>query len=385
MSRVHAMGEPVSATASGNGTLATVEFQFLDAGNCTLDLHGTILEGPPPEQLKIEHTAEDGYCYYSPTAPVAFFSYSPTTPLVYETVALDASDSYDPNGIIVSYDWDFGDGTNGTGMNVTHIYTTAGVHPVKLTVTDNNGETDAIIKFINIGKIFTHVSISTSCSSTFVGFRVNITGTLCDMYGNSLENETVILHYTFSGITEWVPINSDITDDLGEYFVIWIPPAIGYFVLKAEWAGNPTHSGSNKTVTLSCLLYDNQHIFSVESNSTISELAFNTTDWTLSFTAIGPNGTKGYTKITVAKSLVANITNIRVYRDGNQSEYSIASIDDSWLLTSDYLYSVHQLVVDLDITIVPEFPAWTSMLLILILFTVAIVFYKQRQLKTPIH
>ena len=35
--------------------------------------------------------------------------------------------------------------------------------------------------------------------------------------------------------------------------------------------------------------------------------------------------------------------------------------------------------------IVPEFPTWTSMLLLLILLTVAMVLYKRRLLKTPIH
>jgi len=38
-----------------------------------------------------------------------------------------------------------------------------------------------------------------------------------------------------------------------------------------------------------------------------------------------------------------------------------------------------------DYPIIPEFPTWTSMLLILIVLTVAIVIYKRRPLKTPIH
>jgi len=34
-------------------------------------------------------------------------------------------------------------------------------------------------------------------------------------------------------------------------------------------------------------------------------------------------------------------------------------------------------------TVIPEFPTWTSMLLILIALTAAIAIYKRRQLKTP--
>jgi PKD repeat protein len=47
--------------------------------------------------------------------------------------------SYDPDGWIVSYDWDFGDGNFGSGINTTHQYTTPGTYLVILTVTDNDG------------------------------------------------------------------------------------------------------------------------------------------------------------------------------------------------------------------------------------------------------
>jgi hypothetical protein len=39
------------------------------------------------------------------------------------TVVVDASPSYDPDGQIVSFDWDFGDGTTDSGMIATHTYT----------------------------------------------------------------------------------------------------------------------------------------------------------------------------------------------------------------------------------------------------------------------
>jgi len=54
-----------------------------------------------------------------------------------EEVILDASASYDPsNGTIVSWDWDFADGTNGSGLLTTHTYMTPGVKVVTLTVKD---------------------------------------------------------------------------------------------------------------------------------------------------------------------------------------------------------------------------------------------------------
>jgi PKD repeat protein len=56
-----------------------------------------------------------------------------------QTMVFDASGTLD--GVIVSYFWDFGDGTNGVGVNPTHVYTQPGKYTVILTVTDNKGDT----------------------------------------------------------------------------------------------------------------------------------------------------------------------------------------------------------------------------------------------------
>ncbi len=49
--------------------------------------------------------------------------------------------SNDPDGEIVSYEWDFGDGAESADANVAHTFTEIGEYNVTLTVTDNNGET----------------------------------------------------------------------------------------------------------------------------------------------------------------------------------------------------------------------------------------------------
>jgi len=71
--------------------------------------------------------------------PVATFTYSPLTPFTGETVTFNATASYDPDGIIVSYEWDFGDFTTGTGNITTHFYVDDGTYTVTLEVTDNDG------------------------------------------------------------------------------------------------------------------------------------------------------------------------------------------------------------------------------------------------------
>jgi len=56
-------------------------------------------------------------------------------------LAFNGSNSYDSDGTIVSYEWDYGDASPGTGVAPTHIYATAGTYTVILTVTDDDDAT----------------------------------------------------------------------------------------------------------------------------------------------------------------------------------------------------------------------------------------------------
>ena len=58
-----------------------------------------------------------------------------------DPVKFDGSASSDPDGSIVKYDWDFGDGNTAVGAEstTTHTYKASGKYDVKLTVTDEDG------------------------------------------------------------------------------------------------------------------------------------------------------------------------------------------------------------------------------------------------------
>jgi beta propeller repeat protein len=58
-----------------------------------------------------------------------------------ETAIINGSTSYDIDGTIVNYQWNFGDGLNGIGAVATHLYSTAGACQIDLIVTDNAGAT----------------------------------------------------------------------------------------------------------------------------------------------------------------------------------------------------------------------------------------------------
>ena len=72
-------------------------------------------------------------------APTAAFTQSCTE----LACSFDGSGSTDADGSIVSYAWNFGDGSTGSGSSASHAYGAAGTYTVTLTVTDDDGATDS--------------------------------------------------------------------------------------------------------------------------------------------------------------------------------------------------------------------------------------------------
>jgi len=69
------------------------------------------------------------------------------------SVTFDGSGSSDPDGSIVSYAWNFGDSSTGTGMSPTHTYAQNGTYIVMLTVTDEDEATNTSTTTATIGDI----------------------------------------------------------------------------------------------------------------------------------------------------------------------------------------------------------------------------------------
>jgi PKD repeat protein len=89
------------------------------------------------------------YCFgVSNDPPVANFTYT-----VNELeVTFNASISYDPDGNITTWSWDFGDDSDGTGEIITHQYLLQGTYNVMLTVVDDDGNENNITQEITVEK-----------------------------------------------------------------------------------------------------------------------------------------------------------------------------------------------------------------------------------------
>ena len=115
-------------------------------------------------------------------------------------------------------------------------------------------------------------------------------------------------------------------------------------------------------------------------DSIISEFQFNGT--AISFNVTGPDYTVGFCRVTIPNIIVQDLWqgDYRVLVDGEEPIMTNNWTDGTYTyIYFKYLLSEHK------VEIVPEFPAWTSTLLILILLTVAIAIYKRKLLKTQIH
>jgi subtilisin family serine protease len=78
--------------------------------------------------------------------PIASFSSSCTD----LSCSFDASNSTDPDGSIVTYDWDFGDGSLQSGEAVSYTFNSAGDYEVILTVRDNEGAENSVSQTVTV-------------------------------------------------------------------------------------------------------------------------------------------------------------------------------------------------------------------------------------------
>jgi PKD repeat protein len=120
-----------------DSTVQNPTYEYAEEGVYTVSLMVNESDGDSDSMTRVEYIS----VIRVNNPPVADPN-GPYTGMELVPLQFNGSGSYDPDGSIVSYLWDFGDGNNATEATPTHIYAQNGTYNVTLTVTDNEGATD---------------------------------------------------------------------------------------------------------------------------------------------------------------------------------------------------------------------------------------------------
>ena len=191
----------------GNGTVATIRFKVEyrpvepePIAVCVLRFLEVKLVD---DQNNLITTYTTGISLYQSPVPMLYpipsFTFTPSFPIAGQTVLFNASESYDPDGNVTEYTWDFGDGTTLTTNEtvVTHIFTQPKVYNVTLFVTDNHGLQSNVTVPVEVG-FYTPIEIEVTSgelyyagedaefyiSTSQLGKPVNVTFTELLLYFN---------------------------------------------------------------------------------------------------------------------------------------------------------------------------------------------------------
>jgi PKD repeat protein len=147
-----------------------------------------------------------------------------------EPVEFDGSASTDEDGIIVTYDWDFGDENTGSGVNPAHSYSDTGTYRVTLTVTDDNGLMDSTIATAAIGNPFVEITRPNVTDCILQGLDT-LKWTAYDASDST--NLDIYLYYSPDTGQTWYQIN-DVLENTGEYEWNTTEVPDGIYVFKVE-------------------------------------------------------------------------------------------------------------------------------------------------------
>jgi PKD repeat protein len=127
--------------------------------------------------------------------PVAVADAStPTSGTAPVAVSFSSAGSYDSDGTIVAYDWDFGDGTSSTLANPVKSYSTPGTYTASLVVVDDSGLSsvaDSVTIIVRSNNVIYVAAITMTRSSNNQGYSATATVTVRNQNGGLMPNATV--------------------------------------------------------------------------------------------------------------------------------------------------------------------------------------------------
>ncbi|QHT69502.1 PKD domain-containing protein [Rhodocytophaga rosea] len=163
----------------------------LDANNKPKSVRNFITSGASVVAMAM-HPTEEGFYYINYGAEIKKITYGSTRPPVAVasvdkiygksplTVQFTGSNSTDPEGLALTYKWDFGDGTSSTAANPSKTYTTSTTAPVrynvKLTVTNSHGLSNTYSSlFVSVNNTPPVVTITSPANNTLYSVNTETT------------------------------------------------------------------------------------------------------------------------------------------------------------------------------------------------------------------
>jgi PKD repeat protein len=139
---------------------------------------------------------------FTGVAPIAVADASaPTTGAAPLAVSFSSTGSYDPDGTIAAYDWDFGDGTTSTVANPVKSYAAPGTYTASLVVVDNSGLSsvaDTVVIVVQSNNVVYVGNLTMTLSSTRQGYAATAAVTVRNQNGALVRNAVVT--GTWSGL-----------------------------------------------------------------------------------------------------------------------------------------------------------------------------------------
>ena len=120
-----------------------IERRFEDIGEVSVKL--TVID-----DKKSAHIVEKKIEVAENSKPVAGFTVTPGAGYTSTVFTFDASTSIDPDGLIRTYEWTFGDDKKSNGLRTTHRFIDSGEYTVELKITDSSGAEDLSTKKVKV-------------------------------------------------------------------------------------------------------------------------------------------------------------------------------------------------------------------------------------------
>ncbi len=99
----------------------------------------------------------------------------PNNGYVLEEITFNGSRSFDLDGTITSYVWNFGDGTTENGSTITHVYHSNGTYAVTLSVTDDQGYTGMSRTNVTIVSLDRHLIPTNQLDYINMRYQISLT------------------------------------------------------------------------------------------------------------------------------------------------------------------------------------------------------------------